>query len=176
MIDTRRLLISLPTDKFTAWTANINNLLLSKGRRVKLRTLETMVGRLQHVANIMVQGNHFLGRLRSAVLRADKFKDTRLFSEEMNDLVLWKDFLVVAHTGIDLNLLTTRELNNILGTDACEHGLGGYSFKTGRAWRWEIPFASPRAQVNQLPRVPGLRDWDYAQHRGGQSSSWLLLP
>jgi hypothetical protein len=63
IIDTRRLLISLPTNKFTAWTANINDLLLSKGRRVKLRTLETMVGRLQHVANIMVQGNHFLGRL-----------------------------------------------------------------------------------------------------------------
>ena len=98
-----------------------------------------MVGRLQHVANIMVQGNHFLGRLRSAVLRANKFKGTRLSSEEMKDLVLWKDFLVVAHTGIDLNLLTTREPNNILRTDACEHGLGGFSLKTGRAWRWEIP-------------------------------------
>jgi hypothetical protein len=80
MIDTRRLLISLPTNKFTAWTANINNFLLSKGHRVKLRTLETMVGRLQHVANIVVQGHHFLGRLRSAVLRANKFKGTRLSS------------------------------------------------------------------------------------------------
>jgi hypothetical protein len=88
IFDTRRLLISLPTEKFTAWTANINNLLVSKGRRVKLRTLETMVGRLQHVANIMVQGNHFLGRFRSAVLRADKFKGTCLSSKEMKDLVL----------------------------------------------------------------------------------------
>jgi hypothetical protein len=131
MIDTRRLLISLPTDKITAWTADINNFLLSKGRRVKLRTLETMFSQLQHVANIMVKGNHFLGRLRSA--------GTRLSSEETKDLVLWKDFLVVAHTGIDLNLLTTREPNNILWTDACEHGLGGYSLKTGWAWRWEIP-------------------------------------
>jgi len=139
MIDTRRLLISLPTNKFTAWTANINGLLLSKGRRVKLRSLETMVGQLQYVANIMIQGNLFLGRLRSAVLRADKFKGTRLSSEETKDLVLWKDFLVVAHTGINLNLLTTQEPNNILRTDACEHGLGGYSLKTGRAWRWEIP-------------------------------------
>jgi len=139
MIDTRRLLISLPTDKFTAWTANINNFLLSKGRRVKLRTLETTVGRLQHVANIMVKGNHFLDRLRSAVLRADKFKGTRLSSQETKNLVLWKDFLVVAHTGIDLHLLTTREQNNIRWTDACEQGLSGYSLKTGRAWRWEIP-------------------------------------
>jgi len=57
----------------------------------------------------------------------------------MKDVVLWKDFLAVAHTGIDLNLLTTREPNNILWTDACEHGLGGYSLKTGQAWRWEIP-------------------------------------
>ena len=54
MIDTQSMLISLPTDKFTAWMADINNFLLSKGRRVKLRTLETMVGRLQHVANITV--------------------------------------------------------------------------------------------------------------------------
>ena len=138
--DTWRLLISLPGDKFTAaWTANINDLLLSKGRRVKQRTLETMVGRLQCVANIMIQGNHFLGRLRSAVLRANKFKGTRLSSEEIKDLVLWKDLLVVAHTGINLYLLTTQEPNNILRTNACEHGFGGYLLKTGRAWRWEIP-------------------------------------
>jgi len=57
----------------------------------------------------------------------------------MKDLVLWKDFLVVANTSVDLNLLTTQEPNNILRTDACEHGLGCYSLKTGRAWRWEIP-------------------------------------
>jgi len=57
----------------------------------------------------------------------------------MKDLVLWKDILVVPHTGINLNLLTTREPNNILWTDACEHGLEGHSLKTGRAWRWEIP-------------------------------------
>jgi hypothetical protein len=88
----------------------------------------------------MVQGNHFLGRLRSAVLRANKFKGPRLSSEEIKDLVLWKDFMVVAHTGIDLNLLITQEPNNILRTDACEHGLGGYPLKTGWAWRWEIPF------------------------------------
>ena len=99
-----------------------------------------MVDRLQHVANIMVQGNHVLGRLRSAVIRADNFKGTRLSSKETKDLVLWKDFLVVAHTGIDLNLLITREPSNILRTDACEHGLGGYPLKTGWAWRWEIPF------------------------------------
>ena len=97
MIDTRRLLISLPDGKFTPWTADINDLLLSKGCRVKQRTLETMVGRLQHVASIMVQGSHFLGRLRSAVLRADKVKGTRLSSGEMKDLVLWKHFLVAAH-------------------------------------------------------------------------------
>jgi len=175
MIDTRRLLISLPTDKFTAWTADINDFLLSKGRRVKLRTLDTMVGRLQHVANIMVQGNHFLGRLRSVVLLADKFKGTRLSSKEMKDLVLWKDFLVVAHTGIDLNLLTTREPNNILRTDACEHGLGGYSLKTGRAWRWEIPLhLRGRKSINFLEFLACVVG--NAQHQGGRSSSWLLLP
>ena len=48
-----------------------------------------MFSQLQHVANIMVKGNHFFGRLRSAVLRADKFKGTHLSSEETKDLVLW---------------------------------------------------------------------------------------
>ena len=48
-----------------------------------------MVGQLQHVANIMVQGNHFLGRLQSTVLRDNKFKGIRLSSEETKDLVLW---------------------------------------------------------------------------------------
>jgi len=170
--DTWRLLISLPGDKFTAaWTANINNLLLSKGRRVKQRTLETMVGRLQCVANIMIQGNHFLGRLRSAVLRANKFKGTRLSSEEIKDLVLWKDLLVVAHTGINLYLLTTQEPNNILRTNACEHGFWRLLAQNGSGLALGDSFASPRAQVDQLPRVPGVRGRDYAEHRGGRSSS-----
>jgi len=69
----------------------------------------------------------------------------------MKDLVLWKDFLVVAHNGINLNLLTTRAPNNIVQTDACEHGLGGYSLKTGRAWRWEIPLnLQGRKSINFL--------------------------
>jgi hypothetical protein len=75
-----------------------------------------------------------------AVFEAQYSAPTNHLSFEVyKGLVLWKDFLVVAHTGIDLNLLTTQEPNNLLRTDACEHGLGGYALKTGRAWRWEIP-------------------------------------
>jgi hypothetical protein len=65
----------------------------------------------------MVQENHFLGCLQSAVLRANKCKGTRLSSGEMKDLgVLSKDFLVVSHNGINLSLLTTQEPNNISGS------------------------------------------------------------
>ena len=55
------------------------------------------------------------------------------------DLKLWISFIEKANRGIDLNLLVDRMPDWMIRTDACEHGLGGYSLTTGRAWQWEIP-------------------------------------
>jgi hypothetical protein len=44
-----------------------------------------------------------------------------------------------AYNGIDMNNLTFRLPDTCTITDACTYGLGGYSARTGRAWRWYLP-------------------------------------
>ena len=140
-LDTRRLLMSLPDDKHTAWTRDITAVLRAAqhNKRVKHKVLESLLGRLQHTATILVEGNHFLNRIRAAEMRAQKHGSTRLTAEARLDLAFWQALLDRAHRGIDLNLLVLRSPDHIIRTDACESGLGGFSLTTGRAWRWTIP-------------------------------------
>ena len=141
LIDTHRLLISLPPKKFNRWIAELNAVLVTAQRngRLRHRDLEPLLGRLELTANILVEGNHFLNRIRSAEMRAREHGGTRLCVETRRDLELWKAFLGRAHSGIDINLLVYRTPDHIIRTDACEFGLGGYSLTTGLAWRWEVP-------------------------------------
>jgi hypothetical protein len=138
-IDSRRLLVVLPTDKHAAWTNDIRAILRVHGQIISADRLKELGGRLQHVACILQEGNHFLSRIRSAVRRADTYRGTRLSKEEELDLALWLKFLDRARAGIDMNLITSRAPNKSSRTDACTYGLGGYSLVSGRAWQFEIP-------------------------------------
>ena len=49
-----------------------------------------------------------------------------------------------------MNLLTYRSPTHVYHSDACEHGLGGFSAE-GKAWRWKIPDKLlSRAHINLL--------------------------
>jgi hypothetical protein len=60
--DFRRLLISLPKNKFIAWTTNINKLLVEGSSTAK--ELESTIGRLGHLALVVPGVHHFLSRFR----------------------------------------------------------------------------------------------------------------
>ena len=45
----------------------------------------------------------------------------------------------MANDGININLLVERQPNHLFITDSCENGIGGFSLKSGRAFRFEIP-------------------------------------
>jgi hypothetical protein len=38
-----------------------------------------------------------------------------------------------------MNLLTFRRPTNIIISDACPDGMGGFRIKTGKAWRYKLP-------------------------------------
>jgi hypothetical protein len=143
MIDTRKLEISLPDEKFQDWSTELTTIITAakKGHPIKHKTIEKMLGRLQHAALVLTEGNHFLNRIRSAEQHAliKNLTAVRLTAETRHDLTLWHRLLARANKGIDINLLVTRKPDWISRTDACEYGLGGYSLTTGRAWRWAIP-------------------------------------
>ena len=50
-----------------------------------------------------------------------------------------------------MNCIVFRKPTNVYLGDACEHGLGGFSVKTGKAWRYIIPVnLRGRAHINLL--------------------------
>ena len=135
-VDTRRMLVSLPDDKFVAWTRSIDERLTAGSATAK--DLATMIGRLNHVGYVIPLARHFMSRLRSLEERARHRRSIDIPADVDGDLILWKRFLAKAHEGINMNLLTPRRPTLEYFSDACEHGLGGLALH-GRAWRLELP-------------------------------------
>jgi hypothetical protein len=156
-IDTRRLLVSLPDDKFEAWVADLRSF---RNRRTSPRTeIETLVGRLNHTAAVLPEARHFLSRIRATMGPESRRRHTVRISDEASaDLRLWEEFLAAAHRGVSLNLLVTRTPDRICWSDACPYGIGGYTL-SGRAWRIQIPRSSViygNKKVNNLLEFLGM--------------------
>ena len=149
--DTRRLLVALSDDKYTAWSTKIKQLLI-KGS-TNHDALDTIIGQLTHVTVILPYLLHFLSRLRSLKYVASRRRSVNLQSKHRDDLQLALRFLQRANTGISMNYISYRSPTHCYRADACPWGIGGYSSK-GRAWRWEIPTSLLwRATLNMLEFV-----------------------
>ena len=59
----------LPEEKKTAWTTNIKYALAST--KIKIDTLELLIGKLNHVAHVVLPEQHFLNRLRHLLKRGE---------------------------------------------------------------------------------------------------------
>ena len=160
LINTRKFLMSLPDNKY----------------RINHNALETLVGRLQHTTFVLQEGCHFMNRFRTAEMRAKENGATRLCKETRNDLELWKAFLDKAHRGININLLVSRVPDYVIRTDACEHGLGGFSLTTGRAWRYELPKdAQNQKSINFLEFLACITGIIISLHEGDGASGDCFL-
>lgn len=149
VINTRSLTISLPTDKYTRWVSAIQQIISS--RRVRHKTLEITIGRLNHVASIYIVMHHFLGRLYQAQNRASTSGWTCLNLNEKMDLHLLITFLESAHDGLSMNNLSFRKPTHLYRSYASEFGIGGYNIISGRAWRFELPTeCHQRTSLNSL--------------------------
>jgi hypothetical protein len=135
IVDTRRLLLSLPPDKVRAWSASVQAM-LDDPSKVSYEHLDTLFGRLNHCGFLIPQARHFMGRIRAAKYSASKRRHTRLLLDVQLDLKLWLAFL--AWAGIDTNTLTFQHPTHVSCVNACEHSIGGYSLIAGQAWRFEL--------------------------------------
>ncbi len=149
LLNTRSLMISLPSDKHKRWISDINSMLSAP--RVKHKHIESIIGRLNHVAGIYLSMRHFLGRLYQAQFRASSSGWTSLTYNEKMDLNLMISFLNHANEGLSMNLLTFRKPTILYRSDASEFGIGGYNIVTGYAWRLELPVdCRLRTSLNSL--------------------------
>lgn len=140
-IDTRRLLISLPRDKHATWRRELQDLLQTP--TAAFSTWDSLLGRLNHAAEVIPLSRYFLGHLRAFLEPYSQGSKRHILprppSAVTQDLQLWTTFLDYAHAGVSMNLLTTRMPTHILLSDACPHGMGGYSIGSGRAWHLQVP-------------------------------------
>jgi hypothetical protein len=153
LLDTYNLLAALPKHKYKAWSHSIRQFMLAG--KISFKDLEELIGRLEHVNQIQPPGRHFLGRLRclQASFSLNQHGYRHLSKEIFKDLDLWLKLLKRATTGVSLNLLVHRNPTHVYRTDACLHGLGGYSDR-GRAWRFEFPeHLLGRATINLLEYI-----------------------
>ena len=91
-LNTRLLEISLPDDKYLAWSADIRKLM--KVGHCPAKELETLVGRLNHTAYIIPNSRHFMSRIRQGLdLGVGGKRQRKLGTEAREDLRLWEGFL-----------------------------------------------------------------------------------
>jgi hypothetical protein len=149
LIDTHRLLVALPQDKFEAWLKSLDAI-ISRQDCLK-EALESLEGHLNHASFVVPSARHFLTRIR-ALRNSRSNKQCRLHvkDEALADFVLWRLLLAKAHAGISMNLIVTRQPDRIVWSDSCPFGIGGFRLHNGRAWRIPIPRASMLCGSNRI--------------------------
>ena len=135
-LDTRQLLIRLPTNKFTAWTENPQRMI--KTKRTTYNELDTNIGRLTHLSVILQPILHFISRICFLKDCSKSRREIIIPGPVLDDIKLFIQMLELAHNEINMNLITYRARTHLYRSDACPAGISGYSH-LGRAWRFQIP-------------------------------------
>ena len=168
LLDSRRLLIRLPTDKFLNWSKCVDSMMNAK--TCTFQAIDSLVGKLVHATKGIPLSRYFTKRLRQFLNRIlQKHREKQLtqidkppeggpkitgarrggnrpkpwfrykFPDACRpDLVIWKRLLKKAHDGVSFNLLTCRRPTQVFIADSCPFGMGGFSVRTGKAWHCEL--------------------------------------
>ena len=112
ILNIRLLLMKLSIHKATAWKSQIDNVLTRD--TVSNKDLQSILGRLENAAQVMVPLGHFLSNIRHMQMIAEqKGHNIRLNELAKDGLHLAKRFLNKAQQGVSMNLLTFRITNTI---------------------------------------------------------------
>eukprot|EP00956_Cyclotella_meneghiniana_P017221 scaffold27841_cov34-Cyclotella_meneghiniana.AAC.7 len=150
-INFRTLKLYLPENKFIAWAADFQQMVDSK--RAESKKLESCIGRMIHVSQILPQVNHFLSRLRDLLTRAGNRRSIAVREDCLADCRLMIQFLERSRDGLSMNNLVFCLPNRCYRSDSCPIGLGGYSDE-GFAWRFYLPeWLLFRASNNLLEHI-----------------------
>jgi hypothetical protein len=101
--DLWQLRISLPKNKFIAWTMNISTLLIQGITTTK--ELELMIGQLGHLALVVPGVHHFLSYLQELQELATHRQSICINKTCREDLVLMLCILDITKQGINMNLI-----------------------------------------------------------------------
>ena len=103
-LDTRRLLLRLPEEKFVAYSKEVQEI-LDQGS-VNCKDLEYMVGKFVHACYVILLSRHYLDNITlrlKPLKKTNPYQAQRLNKQEELDLKLWLKILAKAHKGVSLN-------------------------------------------------------------------------
>ena len=173
-INTRKFKIYLPKLKSIDWINEIRKVI--HANKVTTSTLESLIGKLNHVGYIIPQGRYFLNRLRHLLARTKSFGAQSIDTDSKEDLKLWILLLTRASKqGVNINNITFSDPTNIAISDACEHGIGGYN-DDGLAWRYEIPLKHRgKLSINLLEFIASVVTIELTLREKGENQKILAL-
>ena len=153
LIDTRRLLLRLPNEKFINWSRLVQSFLDPQRKNFKFTEIESLIGKMDNACKGIPLARYFINRIRAYkdklisdhaakqdpeapafVKRPKPWYRYKMPENLKPDLQVWLKLLNRANEGISLNLLTCRQPTNVALADSCPFGMGGFSLRTGRAW------------------------------------------
>jgi hypothetical protein len=135
LVDTRCLLLSLPNNKFVAWTTILVKVLEQETTTAK--EMECIIGRLGHLGMAIHTVYHFMSKLHDLQERAKSRRSIAINNECRNNLRFMIGVIKRAYDGINLNIIVYQRPTHVYRSDSCPAGLGGYS-DSGFAWRWYL--------------------------------------
>ena len=151
-LNMRMLIISLPKDKFLAWSNNLIQLI--KRRRVTFGNIQCLEGRLSHISYIILPLRNFLTDVYFwSKLDSYKNKIINLSKEEIETFKLWVNFLETANNGILLNLIVHCRPTQLIIFDSFPFSLGGFLWNSSKVWRLQIPKLSPIYGYNKVNNI-----------------------
>jgi hypothetical protein len=154
LLDTRRLRVKLPKNKFIAWS-NIIREMIQRGTTTA-KELESIIGRLVHLGMAIPLVYHFLSRIRDLLVGAKRRRAIRISGECLKDLELMMHMIQIAHEGVSMNSIVYRRPTHVYRSDSCPAGLGGYS-DSGFAWRFYLSEGLKfRAKNNLLGHIAAI--------------------
>ena len=126
-VDTEKMLVQLPMDKLNDLKACIDEVLSYKSKKITLKKLQSLIGKLNFACRAIVPGRAFCRRLIDATIGATRpFHRIRVTKGMVEDLLIWKSFLD-NHNGASMMISELGESHLELFTDAAGGiGFGAY--------------------------------------------------
>lgn len=126
-VDTEQMLVQLPIDKLNDLRSCIDEVLKQKSKKITLRSLQSLIGKLNFACRAIVPGRAFCRRLIDATIGATRpFHKIRVTRGMVEDLLVWKSFLD-NHNGASMMISEVSESHLDLFTDAAGSiGFGAY--------------------------------------------------
>ena len=138
LLDTRRLLLRLPKDKFEHYSKEVQEI-LDQGS-VNGKDLESMIGKFVHASYAVPLSRHYLDNFRlrlKSLKKTNPYQAQRLNKQELLDFELWLKIFAKAREGVSFNGLVYRKPTRMGFSDSCPFGLGGFTHG-GRGWRLKV--------------------------------------